>query len=353
MGKQHSKRKRKATTSKYAHQLPLIGKINPRLNKILAILRTRGKHTIRTIAQELEVSYDTIKRSIRRLRVEWGVSIDHDRRNHCLTLAEKVSEQSRQIMVPLTQAELRAARLGAKALLTCPETGLGQIALKLHEKLCAQSPDIVDGEDDDEFLSFGFTSKPIYRKGIVKKLIAAKQRRRRINMFYETHPNPPEWRIVEPYGLRHVNEVLYMVGYCDSRKKRVTFCVTRIWDLKEEPETYEIPADFNMTKFLKGAFGIVGGKKIYNIVLRFEKAFSYLISERKWAGEKKRITLPDGAFELHLRVSSFWEVQKMIMGHPGSFSVLEPVELRRAVAKAGLNIYRNNEIKGEDLLKAL
>jgi proteasome accessory factor C len=335
---------RKATIPQHAHQLPLIGKINPRLNKILGILRRRGTHTIKAIAEELELKYDTAKRAVNRLRVDYGINIPYDRPTHSIKLVEKVSEIPQCVMVPFTESELRVASLGAKALLTCPESGLGQIALKVFEKLSALVPEAAKHDNEDEILTFGFTSKPIYRQGILKKMFDAKARRRQMHMYYETDPNPPEWRVVDIYSCKVVNEAYYIVAYCHKRRKRLTFCATRIWELKESGKTYQIPKTFNLKKYLRGNFGIVGGgKKSYKIVVHFKER-AYLVKERKWAGQKKQVVLPDGSVELHVQLNSLWEFERWLKGHPGSFTVLQPPEFREAIAQAGLRMHRDNKV---------
>ncbi len=339
-------KQRKTTIRQHAHQQHLVGKINDRLNKVLAILRRpRGTHTYRSISQELQVSYDTAKRAVERMRQDHGYPIKFDRDKGTFTCTEKISDNPELLTVQFTRKEIRVARLGAKALLTCPESGLGQTALKVHQKLSALVPDIIDVDNDDEILAFGFTSKPIYRRGVLKAVINAKEARRRIRMNYETDRHPPEWREVDLYSCVVVNECYYVIGYCHTRKKRLTFCATRVWDVEELNVRYEIPKTFKLKKYLRGNFGIVGGgKKSYKIVVRFQKEKAYLIKERIWAGEKKKVILPDGSVELHVQLRSLWEFERWLKGFPGRFSVLAPLDFRKAISDAGMQMHLDNKV---------
>jgi predicted DNA-binding transcriptional regulator YafY len=351
MAKQRKNTKR--VSAQFNSNQPLISygarKVPPRLNKLLAILQRGGKHTARTLAPLLEISTFTVGRDLKALRLEHGVEIEYDAHNHTHWLKEKVTSPKKTLDIPFTEGELRVLRTAAKALMTTPDTGLGRQAMKIYEKLSLMLPELSRSKSrDDDSITFGVVSEPIYRKGVLKKVLDFYHRRREFKMSYETDPNPPEWRVVEARGVRLVNEMIYLIAYCPEDNKTKTYCATRIWDLKETGKTYEIPEDFDVEEFLKGNFGIVGGgKKRYKVVVRFAKKFSYLIRERKWKGEIKRATLPDGSFELHLRINSLWEFGKMLKGHPGEFTVLEPLELRQSILDAGRAMVRNNMIKGQ------
>ncbi|MDB6025135.1 MAG: helix-turn-helix type 11 domain protein [Verrucomicrobiales bacterium] len=325
-----------------AHQRPLIGKINPRMNKIMAILRTRGPHTGNSIGRKLQLTADIIRRTIHRLQSEQGISIVYDQVHNTYRLTEKVSDHEMLLSLQFTEREARVAWLGAKALLTCPESGLGQTALKVYEKISALLPEA--DQNQDSIITFGYTSKPIYRKGILKQMLDLKERRQRAKMYYETDPRGPEWRDVDMLACVVVNEMYYVIAYCHTRKKRLTFCATRIWALEETSITYEIPKTFNLEKYLRGNFGIVGGgKKIYKIVVRFDGR-PYLVTERKWKGQKKQVILSNGSVELHVHLRSLWEFERWLKGHPGDFEVLQPFEFRKTVSEAGLRIHRNNPV---------
>ncbi len=351
MGKQPKK-----TTGAEAHSKQhLISygarKVPPRQNKLLAILQSGREFSKTLLAEKLETSTFTVVRDIKALRLEHGIEIDYIPQRHSYRLKEQVTAPKNTLHIPFTEGELRVLKIAAKALQTTPDTGLGRKAMKIYEKLSLMLPELSGGKDrENDSISFDVVSRPIYRKGVLKKLLDYYQRRRQFNMKYETDPNPPDWRVVEVYDVRLVNEMIYFIAKCHQRGGEVTFCATRIWDLNETGKSYEIPPDFDVEKFLDGNFGIAGGgKKKYKVVVRFAKKFSYLFRERTWKGETKRVTLPDGSFELHLRLKKLWEFEKMLKGHPGEFTVLEPMELRQSVLSSAMAMVRNNMISGEEM----
>ena len=350
MAKQPKKTKAAAAHSKQHLISYGARKVPPRQNKLLAILQSGRAFTKKALAEKLETSTFTVVRDIKALFQEHGIEIEYIPQIHSYRLKEKVTAPKKTLNLPFTEGELNVLRIAAKALITTtPDTGLGHRAMKVHEKLSLMLPELSSDEGGDDSITFDVVSRPIYRKGVLRKLLDFYRRRRRIKMYYETDPNPPEWREADVYGVRLINEMIYFVAYCHNNQTERTFCATRIWDLKEAGESYEIPDDFDIDKFLAGNFGIVGGKKYQKVVVRFAKKFSYLIRERRWKGEVNRITLPDGSFELHLRLKNLWEFEKMLKGHPGDFTVLEPAELRESIVKGGTALVRNNTIQGKSI----
>ena len=76
-------------------------------------------------------------------------------------------------------------------------------------------------------------------------------------------------RTVHPYQLRHVEDTLYLIGYCCLRKSVRTFAVDRIKAVTVSDETFQVPDTVDMKGLLQDSFGIFSGA-----VGRGENSFS-------------------------------------------------------------------------------
>jgi predicted DNA-binding transcriptional regulator YafY len=324
--------------------------IQPRLLQIIREIRAGGYPNAKTLAPKFNRSADSIQDDIDCLRIGYGMEFEYDAARHGYYFPEEVTDTPDNLLVQFSESELRVALLGAMSLLACRDTGLGQKALKLYEKITAllsvDAPvDVEDIEKGDYPISFGWSSQPIYDKKVMKKVIATATHRRQNRMLYGTKGEEPEWRTVDPYYFCQVNDAWYLIAYCHTRKTVRTFAASRIHGVKEIGKEIEVPKKFNLRKYLKGAFGVISGTDTYRITARFDQSVAYLIRERIWAGQIKQTKNRDGTIDLHLKLNHLAEVNRWLMTYSGQCEVLEPQELRKMVSDAGLAAHSRNKME--------
>ena len=74
---------------------------------------------------------------------------------------------------------------------------------------------------------------------------------------------------------------LYLYARAEEHGEVRTFAVERIEKIEVRDETFEVPADFNVSEYARGAFGIAGGKP-EPVEIAFEAAVAGYIRERVW-----------------------------------------------------------------------
>ena len=111
-----------------------------------------------------------------------------------------------------------------------------------------------------------------------------------------------------------------------------TFAVERVQKIEVLDQTFEAPADFNVSEFARGAFGIAGGKA-ETVELAIGAQISGYIRERVWHESQKLAERADGSLVLTLEVAPGHELKAWIKGLLPHVRVLRPARLREEIAR--------------------
>ena len=169
------------------------------------------------------------------------------------------------------------------------------------------------------------------------KLIQAWLSRHAVTIKYQDlYGHKPMIRTIEPYFIEpHPrNRANYVIGYSRTKKRISTFKIDRIiGDVKVEPDTYEIPSDFNIDKFLSSAWGTYTLPKVDTIKLRFSRRISKAIMATSFHSSQMAEMQPDGSLIMTLNVYNTGDFQAWVLGWGRDVEVLEPEGLREQVAR--------------------
>lgn len=85
------------------------------------------------------------------------------------------------------------------------------------------------------------------------KLVRAWVAQNRVTIWYQDSPDiQPQEYLIEPYFFEPTAaRSSYVIAYCHSNKKISSFYVNRIKNVRVEPETFIIPADFDPFDYIK------------------------------------------------------------------------------------------------------
>jgi proteasome accessory factor B len=197
---------------------------------------------------------------------------------------------------------------------------------------------------------------PAFRKdytrygAIIADLNRAIMDEKKIHMTYFSMGRKKETqRTVDPYRLRHVEDTLYLIGYCTLRKAVRTFAVDRIKTLAVSTEGFHIPPGFDMHAFLQDSFGIYQGPPV-TVKIRFLKSVAGYIRERIWHHSQQLAEQADGGLIFTATVAGIEEISHWVLRWGAGAQVLAPEELRQAVgrqAAAMLAHYRDAPAEAE------
>jgi predicted DNA-binding transcriptional regulator YafY len=156
------------------------------------------------------------------------------------------------------------------------------------------------------------------------------QRQARI-AYYSFTSRKTKAYTLDPYRLVYYRGGLYLYARAHEYGEVRTFAVERIEKMEVLDEGFEIPADFNVSEYARGAFGISGGKP-ETVELVFSPEMAGYIRERVWHESQRLVDGPDGSISLTMEVAPQWELKAWIKGFLPHVTVVRPPALRAEIA---------------------
>ena len=139
-------------------------------------------------------------------------------------------------------------------------------------------------------------------------------------------------RTVHPFVLRHVEDTLYLIGWCELRGGMRTFAVDRMRSAEVTDEDFDLPSAFDLKEFLQDSFGIYQGAPV-TVRIRFLPSVAGYIRERIWHPSQHLATDTDGSLVFTATVAGIEEISHWVLRWGAGAQVLGPAALRQAVAR--------------------
>lgn len=158
--------------------------------------------------------------------------------------------------------------------------------------------------------------------------------------------------VLSPYFIEpsSVGYATYVIGHASYFEAVYTFKIERIQRAELTDESFEVPADFNGPTLLESAWGVMYGKSLQEVVLRFSPAVTRRVHESVWHPSQEVVDEPDGGCRLRVRVAEPMEMKPWIRGWGPECEVVEPAWLREEIAaemKRAAERYAN-DTEGEE-----
>jgi proteasome accessory factor B len=127
---------------------------------------------------------------------------------------------------------------------------------------------------------------------------------------------------------------VYLIGFDEPADGMRTYKVERIRSATLTTDRYEIPDDFDPDAWLANSWGIWSSDSTptARVRLRFDRAIAHRVREAVWHRSQELTELADGGVELAVTVAGTVEIRPWILSWGDGVEVLEPAELRGAVA---------------------
>lgn len=138
-------------------------------------------------------------------------------------------------------------------------------------------------------------------------------------------------RVLAPYALEPTASGIYVIGYDDWANDIRIFKLERLEAAQVLETAYTIPADFDPELYLATSWGIMSGKAIVEVALRFTAAAAPHVHERRWHPSQTLEPAPDGGCIFRVQVSEPLEMQPWIRSWGAQVEVLAPGWLRDRV----------------------
>lgn len=304
--------------------------------------RAGGCIAMQDLVAELEVSQRTVERYIEfmRDRLEAPVAWDPDQGGYRYTddrfLVPAVSLTDDEL-VALFVAQPILRRYRGTPLYARLRTAFGKMTRYLPQRAVDALdvlPSIVGSPEDGVLPDAGSACR-------FDALIHAAWSRKRVVMrYWVPSRNEVTERRFDPYGLRPVGETWYVAGFCHLRTTIQTFAVDRVLDVCATGESFRRPRDFDLDGYFADSLGAFrdpsptgAGAICHDVRLRVDAVAERHFRERPIHSSQAIEPLPDGSFEVRLRVTGMPEIERLVLGWGEHVEVIEPAELRRSLLR--------------------
>ena len=164
----------------------------------------------------------------------------------------------------------------------------------------------------------------------------------RIRIQYQENPDiNPEEHIIEPYFIEPAawGRGIYMIAYSHLLKAIRTFKIQHIvGEVVIEPQPYEIPSDFDITKYLGSAWGMRSDKDTITVKLLFNQRVSQSIMHTILDPSQKIFVQANGSIIMELNICNTGDFRSWILNFGDNVIVLEPEILRQQIIATNKSI---------------
>jgi predicted DNA-binding transcriptional regulator YafY len=170
------------------------------------------------------------------------------------------------------------------------------------------------------------------KQDVIATLIDATLHQRQVRIaYYSFHSRATKTYTLDPYRVVYFRGGLYLYARAQEYGEVRTFAVERIESIEALDRSFEVPADFNVSEYARGAFGIAGGKPV-SVEVVFDAEMAGYIRERTWHESQTLAEGPRGSVALKLHVAPGWELKSWIKGFLPHVRVVQPASLRDEIA---------------------
>lgn len=304
-----------------------------RILQIVQIIATApNRYKQKDLANEFEVSFETIKKDMQVIRHGLRLPLQNQRgsgyffedipRLPSLTykmteaLALLVAVQAAQQVSGVGSPELAAAITRLESLFPAKFRELFPI-LKQQPILTAQR------EHRHEMLT------------LLNKAIMFQQK---VEIVYETRSRDGSisTRVVHPYQTMPYVRSWQLIAYCERREEIIMFKVDRIHTATVLPDSkYMISAEYDPEEYLGTAWGVMRGvnAEVEEVVLHFDSLAGRWVAEEFWHKTQEVDIQDDGSVIFKLTIAITPEFVNWLLYYGSRVKVIAPNHLRDKVAK--------------------
>jgi predicted DNA-binding transcriptional regulator YafY len=295
------------------------------------------------IAEKLSVCEKTIQRDVASMQGH-GMAIVHDRS----LKGYRFTEPPRPIIgFDLTPNEFRALITGQKALAESKSPSFATVLMKTVGKLIKSSDAYRKvAEAIDKLISFRLVAPEKFDATGELVLDAADQRRGL--RFRYRHAG----EIVEhafnghPYQLCCVDNMWRIFMFIPAENRLTSFIIHRMSDVVMTDETFERPADFDHTKYLRGGFVLEPGKEEFEVIVELDFFAADVLDFLDLEGGTF-VKLPGGRARYHIWLNTLDDIAGRILQFGMHATVIQPPALLERMQQHVRVMHANYFPKGD------
>ena len=139
--------------------------------------------------------------------------------------------------------------------------------------------------------------------------------------------------VMHPYALLLYKDAIYCIGFHNGTGQIATFALDAMRDSQcVDDEHFELPADFSVSDYAQGQFGLWRqGDQRHDVEIDFHASVADHVQTRQVHPTQRNQPLEDGGVRVHLELSDLTEVAAWVLGFGSRARVVDPPELREQV----------------------
>lgn len=298
------------------------------------------------LQEELECSRATIKRIIEDMRLYLNAPIvyDRDRNGYCYDQGE--GEMYELPGLWFNASELHAL-LSAQQLLSDVQPGLLDPHLKPLQRRIDDLLQLQHAGSDGLAGRIRFLQMAARSAGDCFQAVAgAVAQRKRLQLRYFTRSSAEHSaREVSPQRLVYYRDNWYLDALCHLRDGLRTFALDAVAEARELDQPAQEVSQPDLDAHHAASYGIFAGAPLHTAVLRFDARRARWVAKERWHRDQEGRFLDDGSYELRVPYSNALELIMDVLKYGPDVEVIEPPELRDAVAerlRVASRIYNSN-----------
>lgn len=281
-----------------------------------------------SLSKKIEVSSRTIQRDIEYMRDMYNAPIEFDAyKNGYYYTEENFYIKS----VPLSEGELFSVALFDQLLEQYRNTPLENDLRSVFKKIEMSLPNKITL--DSSFLQNQITFIPDQMGTInpenFSEVFSALKNRHVLDFEYRPLQKTT-WmtRRINPLHAVCQKGNWYVMGFCHDKKDIRVFNFSRMQNVTESKEEFDIPEDFNPDKYFDKEIGIwLSATKKYTVELLISAEIGTFALERSWNKNQKIEQHEDGSVWVSFETTQLPEVKRWVLGQGKTVKVLGPDEL--------------------------
>ena len=281
-----------------------------------------------TLAKKIEVSSRTIQRDIEYMKDMYNAPIEYDYQKN----GYYYTESSFYIKsVPLSEGELFSVALFDQLLEQYRNTPLENDLRSVFKKIEMSLPNNITF--DSSFLQSQTTFIPD-QTGVINpehfENIFSALRNRHVLEFRYRPLQKTTWMLRKLNPLHTVCQKgnWYIIGFCHDKQDIRVFNFSRMKEVRELKERFEVPSDFNPANHFDKEIGIwLSATKKYTVELLISAEIGTFALERSWNKNQKIEQRDDGSVWVSFETTQLPEVKRWVLGQGKTVKVFNPPEL--------------------------
>jgi predicted DNA-binding transcriptional regulator YafY len=147
--------------------------------------------------------------------------------------------------------------------------------------------------------------------------------------------------VIRPYRIAHLNRGWYIIAHSEHVDAVRMFKLERLIQMQVLEERYEIDDEFSLERYLGNAWMMIPGDREYHVRIRFHPQVASNVDEVCWHPTQQTRWEDDGWLTFEVDVQGIGEISWWVLGYGDRAQVLDPPELREAIAERVAGMYQH------------